>query len=801
MNLNSSLQSMLDAPTKAFEVALRCFVADKLLSRYPDEQSLRNEMQKRIDAVKETGVILSGKMASSSKVLSQKEWPSFWSNTVFSRKCFTEREHTISHDVVYLSQTVLITYLFQDLYSDFISSFGSPEEYLYHADKYYQVRNALSHQASTIITDQDARESIRFMRKGCRVIGAAYFWFHSSAALEKELDAFEAALCSLKPEIDNFDSVPFPTNVIVCREPELSSLFKYVCGWDGTRKLRNRKHLTCVSGYGGIGKTSLVTEFISRLLDEMKKDSYDGLRPFFILFYSAKIQSMEIDQTSGSLYVGRRRKQFSSCEDLLAGFYRDLSIQGFDENWQKTGILIIDNLEELSIEERKKIVDYIYDELPSSIQTVITTRIPEHADEAITLRGFQSEAGLEFINEYLEKNQISIDLTDEQKKELINDSYGNSLVLVLALKRMASKKSSYRAIIKELQQLPKKTDDNSISQFMFQNTIKELCSIYSEMSETIESVLICLSLRSEALSADVLALAHNRSIDEIDQILQLLAQYLVVEKSGDSYSINEFANRFVMTSLAISQAAKAKWESNLLSAIHSVEEQKMSVDDFKRSYPELSEVLSEWCGAGENENLAICHAFALYENKKNITSGNAAYEIDYMNREFDRIERIYSAHPYVFYQRARILKELRQEHVIGDGYDKLIEANYIRCFMMIDSPSFARIKDTRTYPSILWIYAMFLLSGNSLEAASSYAEDAVTNFKRLSIGDADYDDARLIYGLAEIGLFAQTADKNHLKNARNIAEEFQPKKKLPKNVRGHYDQLTQELKKYERARI
>lgn len=69
-----------------------------------------------------------------------------------------------------------------------------------------------------------------------------------------------------------------------------------------------------------------------------------------------------------------------------------------------------------------------------------------------------------------------------------------------------------------------------------------------------------------------------------------------------------------------------------------VEEQKMSVDEFKLNYPKLSEVLSEWCGTEENENLAICHAFTLYEYKKNITSGNAAYEIDNMNREFDYIE-------------------------------------------------------------------------------------------------------------------------------------------------------------------
>ena len=619
------------------------------------------------------------------------------------------------------------------------------------------------------------------MRKGCQFIDVKYFWFRSSLELEKDMDIFETALLSKKPAIDNFDSVPFPSNVIVCREPELSSLFKYICGWDGTRKLRNRKHLVCVSGYGGIGKTSLVTEFISRLLNVMQEDSYDGLRPAFILFYSAKMQFIEFDQTSGSLYVRNRKKQFFSCEDLLAKFYKDLSIEGFDDNWQKLGILIIDNLETLNGEERAKIIDYINYELPSSIQVIITTRIPEHADETITLRGFQSDAGLDFINEYLTKNQISIDLTDEQKNELTKYSYGNSLVLVLALKRMASKKSSYRAIINELKQLPKSTDDNSISQFMFQNTIEELYSIYPQISETIKSVLICLSLRPEALSADVLALAHkDSSIDEIDDILQLLTQYLVVEKAGDSYSINEFANHFIMTSLALSSAAKAKWESNLLSAMHMVEEQKMSVDEFKLNYPKLSEVLSEWCGTEENENLAICHAFTLYEYKKNITSGNAAYEI---------------------YQRARILKELRQDHIIGDEYNHLIKSNYDSCLMMINSPSFAQIKNTRTYPSILWIYAMFLLSSNSLEPASHYADDAVKNFERLSIKDSDYDDALLIYGIAEIGLFALNLDKNHLKNARNVAKNFEKKKCFPKNVQVHYDQLTQEIAKYNRFKI
>lgn len=121
--------------------------------------------------------------------------------------------------------------------------------------------------------------------------------------------------------------------------------------------------------------------------------------------------------------------------------------------------------------------------------------------------------------------------------------------------------------------------------------------------------------------------------------------------------------------------------------------------------------------------------------------------------------------------------------------------------MLIDTPTFAQIKNTRTYPSILWIYSMFLLSINSFEAASSYAYDAVKNYEQLQIKNSDYNDALLVFGIAEIHLFALNYDKNHLKNARNIAGKFVKNKHLPKNMQVHYDHLVQEIVKYNRIKI
>lgn len=796
MIIGHTLQSLLDAPTKAFEVTLRSFVADTLLTAFPTEDALKQAIELRIGKIKDSGTILSGKMASIN-LLSNKEWATFWVNTQFSQTCFINSEHVYSHDVTYLSQTILLTYIFHDLHKDLINSFESPEKYLYYAHAFHDIRNALSHQGSTLINDASAQDSIKFITISCQCIDKKYFWYLSSPALLAEIDAFETALHTMKPEIENFDEVPFPSNAIVCREPEIAALFRYTCGWDGIKKSRNRKHLICVTGYGGIGKTSLVTEFLSRLLDKMQDEQYLGLRPKFILFYSAKTQSLEYDNYTGKVYIKERRKHFASFDELLSKLFHALSIEAFTDEWNEPGIVVIDNLETLPEDERRKIIEYVEVEFPSSIQTIVTTRIPEHADATVSLHGFHNEAGIVFIGEYLEKNHISLDLTNSQKSDLIRFSYGNSLVLVLAIERMSSKKTTFREIIEELKVLPQNTTEYSISSFMFQNTIDQLYTLFPESKSLIGNILILFSVASAPLSVEILGKVNpENTIDEIIEVLQLLTQYLIIDKTGEEYSINEFAENFILISSTLSQTSKSKKESQLKRAIYEIAEQKTTVEDYKTRYPLLSDILEEWSGQDDNENLAICHAFTLYDRKTIITPGNAAYEIDCLNREFSEIETNYSAHPYVYYQHARILSELRKDSIISSEYDADILKQFERCFMLLDSAPFSRIKETKTYPSILWIYSLFLLSINAFEAASSFSENAMTHFTSLKIFDYRYYDAKLVFGIAEINLFLNDSDLDHLKNALSVRKTINIQKDTQSIIVKHYDELNGLLKPY-----
>lgn len=801
MNLNYELQDKLDSPIKSFEVALRCYISSTLLNTYTSESALKNEIQNRADNIKDTKAIFSGKFSAEAKsLLGTKEWSSFWNNIAFAKECYEKQEHIENHDVAFVSQILLMSYIFQDLFQPLILQFNSPSNYMSLSQKYYDVRNALSHRASTIITDIDANGSVKFIETASGLISSDYFWFCSKSEIKEMIAEFYLYLNNNNLSVDNLSLAPFPNNKIVCREPEISELFKYVCGWDGGKSLRNRKHIICISGYGGIGKTSLVLEFISQLLDKMKQNKYLGMRPSFILFYSAKDQMLDINDTTGIIQKKRIKSQFNDLESLKSLIFSDLEIVEFDDYWKSDGIIIIDNLETLNTDDRHNVMDYLYEELPSTVQAIITTRVPENdVDYSLPVKGFRNEAGVNFIKRYAEQNGFETNLSDEQMSTLVKYSFGNSLVLVLSLKRLASKKTSYHTIITEMKNLPSDNTESIITQFMFQNTINEILKIYSSQSDGIRSVLICLSLSSVPLSVETLMAAHrgtNLLVSEIEDILQLLTEYLVTDKVNDCYSINEFAARFILINMHPSTEDRKKWENKLISAQNENKDKRQKINNFKKNNSQLRKVLEDWNTEDEEDALSICYAFDLYTQKYKITSKNVAFEIDQLRLEVERIQQNYGAHPYLFYQYARILNELKQEGLIDDEYKELTIENYEKCIMMIDDAAFKAIKSTKTYPSILWIYSIYLYTISQYEKASNYSLLSIKKYKELNVNAEGYYDAIAIYCLSEIELYKLTQNNQHRLNAINYRRNIPKRNYLSSTFSEHLKRLDQELTKH-----
>ena len=82
---------------------------------------------------------------------------------------------------------------------------------------------------------------------------------------------------------------------------------------------------------------------------------------------------------------------------------------------------------------------------PRNIQYILTSRNEEQCEYKINLKGFGEENnGLDFIEEYSNLMDFDIEhISKEEKKQLLYESQGNTLIILLALERISSKKKKY----------------------------------------------------------------------------------------------------------------------------------------------------------------------------------------------------------------------------------------------------------------------------------------------------------------------------------------------------------------------
>jgi hypothetical protein len=76
------------------------------------------------------------------------------------------------------------------------------------------------------------------------------------------------------------------------------------------------------------------------------------------------------------------------------------------------------------------------------MQFLITSRNSEEYEINYKLAGFESGSGKSFNNTYSMENALELELNDTEIEELLNLSKGNTLVLVLCLRRLSQQLST-----------------------------------------------------------------------------------------------------------------------------------------------------------------------------------------------------------------------------------------------------------------------------------------------------------------------------------------------------------------------
>lgn len=705
MYLSVSKTFALDEIVKSFEVAFRSFIAKSIIDKHATLSEFDTALSEIEAKTSACSTIFSHK--NSAKIKKLQSGSSDFYKTIYD--CYDSYiNKDYSNDVPYVSSLIdYINLFFNDCFSDkgLLRGFLSVEEFHFNCDQFLRIRNSLSHPASSKVLTTEAGSVLTFIKRLADNIDDRFFWYVSKDNILMQLDTYYIVNTTQALKVDNLSEVVSFHKKIVCREKELEKLSDYIVGKNSYCRVAGS---VVVFGYGGVGKTALVIDFLHSLVrilkDDKEKYKYD-----FILFYSSKDEFLKQSMTSGELYIEKVKAQIDNFESFKTSLFEDLDISSIEVCGSKYsgGVIVIDNVENLGDIEKDKLFEFIK-ETPRNIQFIITSRNEEPCEEKLHLKEFRShENGTQFIKQYIQSEGFLLDFEDQQMNSLIDASKGNTLILVQCLTGLNEGSISYEEVISNLENIKSKSVE-VIADFMYKNTFENAISELEGQGFDPKTVIRIISLYEERIDLYSISKLSKIDIASAESICRHLLKKLIINKSGEYYSINEFANSFIFIKLLPSNYET----KNILTSIRD-HKTKMSESlealEIKCSgNSKIEAIMNDWKPRNYIDRIVIAEAFETYDKIIQPVKRKDLVTVKRFLAEYTDIELV-TNHPYIRFQKARVLRKCLplfkgEEHEdllnkICRSYDDAIEAIHF---------SHPFIRGTNSHGAVLMLYGIFL---------------------------------------------------------------------------------------------
>lgn len=790
MYLSAQQHDQLQILVTGFEIPYRTYIAQELLIAFPAEQAFLN-------ALSACSSIHNGNSSYQVVNTDLRKLKSKGSDVYRTLEDIKQAKQNgavpVEINVPVVSQLISLTVIFGTTFSALLNEFRDEETYLKQALRYKYVRNKLDHRGSKTLETQDMMICLEFIANSLRCLeyDTSLFWEKDFEAISRELVALQTSVRDIPVSIINIQDMPFPDAKIICRDSEIKEIKEYVYGMPNA--LRKQSSFV-LFGYGGVGKTALVLEAVKQIVqDLMDNTTVNGYHPDFILFFTAKEESLDFSRTSGKLFTLPNRPNhcsFKTADELKRNIFSNLNISSFSPDYDQCGLIIIDNLETLSENDRKQVAEFVRSYSPPKIQYIITSRNEEHYERSKHIAGFESdESGREFVRRYMEDNNYNFELNDDDITTLLRISRGNTLVLVLCLRRLSLNVMGIEGIMSDMTEKPtvaklqKELDTvppngfNIVSEFMFKNSFEELRRNYQKYQILSDVLTIFAVPEIEAVDLYTIQLISKHSYDEVDLILALLCRYLILEKTGESYRLNQFAKKYIIQLFLPDDITYKQIADKISSSYRSIQ------DDLKRLQSDLEQnhalkrIIQDWHAVSDGDRIAIAKAYRLYGDVQRSCRTESEYYVDGALNDFiqdiNELERT-TMHPYVKYQKARILQMIHESRIINQSLSDEILAAYDSAIWTIRNNSlYFSILRTKSYAAILWLYAMQILKDPhaDLTKAVRYLEESKSSFEQLSNTSNEYYQCLVLLGETCLKIYRSDMRNNllYLRKARSIS--------------------------------
>ena len=708
MYVSTQLNFKLDEIIKSFEVALRSYLSSKLKPMFTSESEFKKHLE-----------LLKSKHNSSSIVLSTR-FENILKNFIKDYKkiyhLFNDAsEQTIIKDydnnnVPYVSQLINVMGLFfVDLneLKGMTNNHTTIEEFLYKCSLYHRVRNDLSHPGSKRVLKTEASEVLKLITKFIELLEENYFWFVSKIDLGTKIDNYYKEEKNKILRFDNLRNINVPHQKTLCRESELTTLHEHLIGKNQYSRVAGT---TVIYGYGGVGKTALVIDFIYEVLQKMQEEKYSNLYDF-ILFFSSKEEVLTTTKTTGEFYIDKIHVDIHSFEEIFTQILRLLALKDLTElqECSMNGLIIIDNIENLAEVDKVKIFEFMK-QIPRSIQFIVTSRNEEKTEEKIHLSEFQDfNKGKEFINSYISSNDLSLQIIDNDIEILLSATKGNTLLLVQSLRSLHDKTTTINAISNDLNNYESSSFDK-VASFMYKNTFDNAIKTLESKDLDPNNIILLATLYKEKIDLYALSQLTDIGINDVRYMANYLTSKLIFNKTHDFYSVNEFASRFIFISLMPNNREKQILENKIFQYKKELDQKLCKLEEQMESNIKINRIISDWKPNNYIDKIVIAQVFQMFDNFNAVIRNKNSKQLSDLFLEYEKHEYT-TKHPYVRFQKARILNMLLTQKFYGNKneQDRILEIK--RCYedtLESINTSYSYIKHTESHIAVLMFFGFFL---------------------------------------------------------------------------------------------
>lgn len=791
-----------------FEIPYRSYIASILLANYPSNAQFENAIMAKKASLQPSDPLflreILPKEATSSKI--QKMY------TRFTTAASSAGIVPVDQDIPMVGGLNIITFSLTGEFQDLYNLFSGYALFCELAEKYRYARNKLDHPGCRTLEDSHLIPVLSFVKDICTFLDDSHFVQKSKVEILAEVSSLQQNRLIIPIKKHNLYETPYVESQVVCRDIEIVDLKTYIYGNPGDLR---KRHSYCIYGYEGVGKTALVVEVAKQIIqDVIDGTTVNDYKPEYIFFFSAKKRQMKIAEATGRVISQQVKWHFETAEELITLIFESLNVATL-RGFHAEGIIIVDNLETLSTEEREKVKIFVETQTPPEMQFILTSRNSEEYESNKKLSGFEEESGRNFISRYIDENVLDIELTESEANELLNISKGNTLVLVLCIRRLSQKLVNISGLqadfsspnawkkIRNSLSIVAPNAYESISEFMFKDTFEQLELIFAYDIELFNKVLkIFAIISNEGIDLSTVCLLTKCSYPKVESAVDALCNYLILERKGSGYFINQFAEKYIIGRFIPDAEVFQTLSAEIVGRQRQIRESLENLKQDMIERPDLSKIMRDWQIVTDSDQITAAKMYDLYGRANRECNRGSKFKVEAVFEEFitetKEAEEI-TAHPFVKYQKARILQLIDKSNVLSNKHIAEIQAAYNDAIYVIKTvDQYASIQTTKSYASLLWLYGQFLGENGNLQYAIRYLEDGKESFEAQNIIEQQYYQCVTLLGTKYLEFYLLDRSRNigYLRRARSISRFLQSNYTNLGKATKYARTLKRELQKY-----